>query len=93
MTARFAFLAVVLFLAACVSPEQRAVARQAADRDQCINYGFQEGTDAYAECRMTIDQQRRARKAAITGAILSRPNPTITCNTMGNAYGGTTTCQ
>jgi hypothetical protein len=100
---------VVLLLAARVFPEQQAQQRaaaaaagQAADRDRCIDYGFEEGTDAYGQCRMTIDQQRRAaaqaNSAALAGAILSRPppqpymmptNPTITCN----SYGNTATCR
>jgi hypothetical protein len=96
MTSRF--LPLLFLLAACVSPEQQAQQRAATDQNQCSNYGFAVGTDAYAQCRMTIDQQRRARSAAIAGAILSRPapqpytmptNPSITCNTFGN----TTTCR
>jgi hypothetical protein len=47
----FSMLPNVSFL----SPDQQA----AADRSQCISYGFEEGTDTYARC---IDHQRRARK-------------------------------
>jgi hypothetical protein len=71
---RFLPLLILFLLAACVSPEQQAQQRAAADRQQCIDYGFQEGTDADAQCRLTIDQQRKARKAAIAGALLSRPD-------------------
>jgi hypothetical protein len=46
---------------------QQAIAArlQEADRNRCINYGFQEGTDAFAQCRMTLDQQRKAIAAEI----------------------------
>lgn len=38
--------------------------RLAQDRATCIEYGFQEGTDAYAQCRMILDQQFGARREA-----------------------------
>lgn len=34
------------------------------DRDQCRTYGFTEGTDAFAQCMMRMDQ-RRARSVGI----------------------------
>jgi hypothetical protein len=37
---------IIFGLTACVSPEQQAQQRAEADRNQCINYGFEEGTDA-----------------------------------------------
>jgi hypothetical protein len=85
---RFTFLIATLFLGACVqqqlpaSPEQLAqqrgaatAARQEADRTRCLNYGFQEGTDAYAQCRMTIDQQRQAIAAEMIARAPQPPMP------------------
>jgi hypothetical protein len=84
-------------------------ARQEADRNRCINYGFQEGTESFAQCRMTIDQQRQAaavammqssqaNSAAIAGAILSRPAPQpymmpTNPSITCNTFGNTTTCR
>jgi len=47
-------------------------ARQDADQTRCLYYGFEEGTDAYAQCRMAIDQQRRA---IATEMIAHAPQP------------------
>jgi hypothetical protein len=81
---RFTCLIAVFFLSACVqqvqplTPEQRAAAeaaRQAADRNRCLSYGFQEGTDAFAQCRMTIDQQRQAIAAQMLAHAPQPPMP------------------
>jgi hypothetical protein len=85
---RFTFLIAILFLAACVqqqlppAPEQLAqqraaavAARQEADRTRCLTYGFQEGTNAYAQCRMTIDQQRQAIAAEMIAHAPQPPMP------------------
>ncbi|CAO4163413.1 hypothetical protein [Methylorubrum populi] len=46
--------ACALMLSACVSAkEQRAM-----DLGQCADFGFQPGTDAFAQCMMDVSQQR-----------------------------------
>lgn len=42
-------------LAACTTPEQQL----AADQATCESYGFNRGTDAFANCLLTLDQQRK----------------------------------
>ncbi|MSP20890.1 MAG: hypothetical protein EXQ93_05095 [Alphaproteobacteria bacterium] len=46
----------LLGLAACTSVEDQI----AADSAACARYGFQRGTDAFATCLMTLDQQRKS---------------------------------
>ena len=50
-----------LALSACASPEQLA----AADKEKCRGYGMKPGTEAFANCRMTLDveRQRQLRRA------------------------------
>jgi hypothetical protein len=69
------------------------VARQAADRNRCLNYGFQEGTDAYAQWQ---NDNRPATQREPRGYCRSRSfkapastllhattlPPTLTCNTL-----------
>ena len=71
MFRRLTYIMPLFLLLACASPEeparqQAAAAAKAwrpiefADQNRCIIQGFQEATDAFAQCvRMTIDQQRR----------------------------------
>jgi hypothetical protein len=41
-----------------------------ADENQCIIQGFQEGTDAFAQCvRMTADQQSRPHRPAYVRSL------------------------
>lgn len=93
------------FLAACqtTSPEVRL----AEQKGQCSNYGFKEGSDAYASCMMQLDivakQQDRERQRAIGEALSEmgnsmQSNRPVTCNTYGTAnrfgstaYGNSTT--
>lgn len=62
----------------------RAVAAQerANDEARCKRYGFQIGTQGYAQCLMSLDQQRRAiddaNRDAMGRMLLNRqmsPNP------------------
>jgi hypothetical protein len=48
----------VVTLAACTTttPEQRI----ARDQQMCVGYGFAQGTDAFAQCMMELDLDRRA---------------------------------
>jgi hypothetical protein len=58
----------VALLSACApSPEQQAAAAAAQrtdDQNKCFSYGFQAGTDAFAQCMMTTAAQRDAQQAA-----------------------------
>nr|WP_276081734.1 hypothetical protein [Methylobacterium sp. GC_Met_2] len=52
--------ACTLGLAACVTPQER----HAMDQNQCFGFGFEPGTDAFAECMMGLHQDRAAAEAA-----------------------------
>jgi hypothetical protein len=65
------YLAVLLVLAGCATPEQRAYdqrQRQAAYANaltqKCVAYGFKEGEAAMANCRMQLDTAVRQQAAA-----------------------------
>ena len=49
--------AITLVLSACASTPDPIV----EDRSRCDAYGFQRGTDAYANCVMTADRDRQRR--------------------------------
>lgn len=49
-----------LGLAACVTPQER----RAMDQGQCYEFGFESGTDAFAQCMMGLHQDRAAAEAA-----------------------------
>ena len=49
--------AITLVLSACASTPDPIV----EDRSRCDAYGFQRGTDAYANCVMTADRDRQKR--------------------------------
>jgi len=41
-----------------------------ADQNRCMIQGFQEGTDAFAQCvRMTIDQQKRPHRCTYCRSV------------------------
>jgi hypothetical protein len=72
-----------LLLAGCAtapSPEQMTAQRH-SDEATCVSYGFKVGSDAYANCRMTLVKDRNAsdlaRRQAIGEAIadLGKPTP------------------
>jgi hypothetical protein len=52
--------ACTLGLAACVTPRER----HAMDQNQCFAFGFEPGTDAFAQCMMGLHQDRAAAEAA-----------------------------
>lgn len=59
-------------LAGCttMTPEERRV----ADEETCREYGFRNGSEAFAECLQRIELDRRAeRRASMTSFELSRP--------------------
>lgn len=49
-----------LALAGCATSEELASRDDAA----CTSYGYRVGTDGYANCRLSMDQQRQARRQA-----------------------------
>ena len=67
----------LLLLLACASPEEQsrqraatAAAQEVADQNRCMIQGFQEATDAFAQCvRMTIDQQRRPHRCTYCRSV------------------------
>lgn len=59
MAMMLVFLA-TLAIAGCVSPEEQ----RAMDQRRCAGYGYQVGSDAFANCMMSTDQQRAAQNAA-----------------------------
>ena len=54
------FLSLPLMLAAC----QTAADRRAADEATCGGYGFRRGTEAFSNCLMNQDLERRADSRA-----------------------------
>jgi hypothetical protein len=93
------YLVVLILLAGCVSPEERARRQElriAQLQGQCRAYGFGYNTPEMAQCIMQLDAQARQNQAAATAAALStsqeliqssgpRPIPQqgITCTQQG----------
>ena len=77
MLRRLAYIIPLFLLLACASPEEQArqqaaaaAAQEVADQNRCMIQGFQEGTDAFAQCvRMTIDQQRRPHRCTYCRSV------------------------
>jgi len=42
---------------------EQAAQQRAADRDKCAGYGYQAGSDAFADCMMAQDRQRESARA------------------------------
>jgi hypothetical protein len=57
----------VLTLCSCAQlqkmNEEQMVRQRAADEQKCTNYGYSRGSDAFADCMMSIDQRRQMAKA------------------------------
>lgn len=55
-----------LVLAGCVSRQQLIARQNAADDNQCLRFGYTQGTPAFAQCRLALYQihQRAASAAA-----------------------------
>ena len=74
----------MILLVACVSPEEQAKQQaaltaeraawwptQLADENQCRIQGFEEGTDAFAQCVTTrVDEQNRPHRGAGRGWLV-----------------------
>ncbi|TWG53715.1 MULTISPECIES: hypothetical protein [unclassified Aminobacter] len=60
----------LLFLAGCVTAEEQ----RAMDEDTCRSYGFTKKNDAFAECLLRLELDRRAeRRASMAQLEYSRP--------------------
>ncbi len=94
-----------LALSGCISPEQQAAMKAEIDARNdatCRGYGARPGSDAYVNCRLTIDQNvaaENARVSAESGAKLraigqqmmtGQPSVRCTSNTFGTQT--TTNC-
>lgn len=51
-------LAVCVSSSGCTDPAQIRAENRAADQKRCADYGYQEGTDAFADCMMRSDEKR-----------------------------------
>jgi hypothetical protein len=60
--------AVVLLSGCGPSPEEQ----HAMDQQKCAGFGFASGSDAFAHCMMTVNQQREAQDAADRRAAADR---------------------
>jgi hypothetical protein len=49
---------VVALLSGCTDPAQIRAENHASDRQRCTDYGYQEGTDAFANCMERSDAKR-----------------------------------
>ena len=66
---RFIVLALgVLMLTACVTPQEMRARQAYSDKMECEDYGFEPGTDLFAQCRMNIAQNRDNQEAASQAA-------------------------
>jgi hypothetical protein len=81
MLRRLTYIMLLFLLLACAAPEEQARPQAAAadkawgpiefaDQNRCRIQGFQEGTDAFAQCvRMTIDQQRTPHRCTYCRSV------------------------
>lgn len=101
-----AIAALCATLSGCASMALKSRAELVAlDQTTCTDYGFRQGTDAYAQCMFQLDQlriadtrdRRRAFGAAMRRLASDLNPPTVTCNTTASVYGSfgnsTTTCR
>ena len=68
-----------------MTAEERSERIAEADDSSCQSYGAQPGSQAYFQCRVTKDQQRRANNAALAVAIFMSPRPPALCFADANA--------
>lgn len=62
---------IALMLAGCATQEQRL----ARDQARCEGYGFQWGTDAFANCMYDINRQRDAAMLSTGQYLLNQGQP------------------
>jgi hypothetical protein len=99
---KLSIILMLLSLAGCMTTEQQKAQINAEDTAKCKSYGLNRGSQAYAQCRLSLDQTRASQEAqqrefyhqmTITGlnmmATPPAPPPRITTCT-SNAWGQTT---
>lgn len=79
LSAWAASIVVAVVLSGCTDPAQIRAENRASDRQRCSDYGYQEGTDAFAHCMERSDEKReyaeqraQDRKARIRELALKR---------------------
>lgn len=70
-------LSIALIVGGCVSPIKQA--RHEREAKQCEAFGYEPGTDAYANCRMQFEMQHKRNMADIGNSIAqaSQQRPTV----------------
>lgn len=63
----------LLALAACTTTAEE---RRAIDRGTCAGYGFTDGSEAFANCMMTLDLERQSAQRERMQAMRER-NPRV----------------
>ena len=93
----FLIFAFSFFLTGCQTEAQKAqkLADQRAYDDRiCKGYGFEAGTDGYANCRMQMNMERQAREreawSALSRSLNNMPKSTY-CSSTGTVLGSTVT--
>lgn len=68
-------LAIMVLLAGCATttPEER----RAADERECTSYGFRKGGEAFAECLLKLELDRRAARRARSAELRSVPDRVV----------------
>ena len=83
-------------LAGCETPEERVTRLLPAAQERCEAFGFQEGSNSYAQCLQRevsrLEDQEEAALQAFADAMDAATPQQTTCYTTGYGYGSTTTC-
>lgn len=98
---KYSIIFMVLLAGGCASPQERQAQYAQNIQSRCEAYGFQPGTDAFANCMMQIDQQNRASAQQFIlnqskpvpqtyQVIQPRPTTNTTCTTFGGQMNCTT---
>jgi len=77
------YLLVVLIVAGCATPEERAEEAIARHAPYCEKLGFEKASDGWRNCIMSEEQARRGRAASSAAASQPRPRQPVTCTTTG----------
>ncbi|MCV0396171.1 MAG: hypothetical protein K5872_04660 [Rhizobiaceae bacterium] len=76
-TTRMAALGLLLVAAGCttITPEEQ----RAKDEEECRGYGFRASGDAFAQCLLQLELDRRAARRAMSARLdhWDRPRPVV----------------
>jgi predicted component of type VI protein secretion system len=61
---RYALLPLLLVFASAASCQTASPQQHAADQTKCAGYGYQPGTDQFANCMMKLDSRRQDQAAS-----------------------------